>query len=43
MLAGCLMLQPVSVQSDAGHNQAATATALHQLDQPGILFFPRGL
>jgi hypothetical protein len=36
------MLQPVSVQRDAGHNQEATATALHQLDHHGILVISHG-
>ena len=40
--AGCLVLQPVSVQSAAGTSQAATAAAEPELEPPGILFVPHG-
>jgi hypothetical protein len=42
MLAGCLMLHPVSVPSAAGTSQAATEAALHELDQPGIRVTSQG-
>jgi len=42
MLAGCLIEPPVSVPSVAGMSQAATATADHELDPPGIRFIPCG-
>jgi hypothetical protein len=36
------MLQPVSVQSAAGHYPAATAAALQPEEPPGILSVPQG-
>jgi len=42
ILAGCLILQPVSVPSAAGTIPEATAEALHELDQPGILVVSHG-
>jgi hypothetical protein len=42
MLAGCLILHQVSVQSAAGASQAATEAAEPPEEPQGILFFPQG-